>query len=444
MPNSSRLTLEKVLDVLLDTVVVVNGDSEIVFVSASCEELLGYTQAEMLGRNIMQFILPEDRERTKAAAAAVMHGQPHIHFENRYIRKDGSIVDIMWSARWSEKDQLRFGVARNITELKNAERKQVALYEISEAAHTTENMASLYQHIHRVIAGLLHADLFFATRYDKATNMLSFPYFSGDLPEKPAPQLLNPESRLAAVIRSGQTLLLSSTDSATAPVQQVAGLEAFQEWLGVPLTSQSGVIGAIVMARRTGRMVYTENDRGLMQFVGTQVATAIERKQTEARLQHIASHDALTDIPNRMLLMDRLEVALKRAHRDRKKLVLLYLDLNGFKEVNDSAGHHIGDLLLCEMARRLSGSVRDSDTVARMGGDEFAILVPDAQELASADAVIEKVRIAAEMPFELEGHTLRVSASIGAALYPDDGESAQDLVRAADHRMYVTKQASAN
>lgn len=440
MPVTPKYILEKVLDLLLDTVCVVDAEGCFVYTSASCEQLLGYTADELSGRNIAEFILPADRERTLAAAAAVMEGHSHVHFENRYVHKDGRIVDIMWSARWSEELQLRYAVARDITELKYAERKQRVLYEISEAAQSAESMAALYQSIQHIIAGLLPSDLFFVAEYHGADNMLCFPCINASSPAvaEAKMQALDADSRLGRVIHSARALMLNGqTLNRESP--DFAQLENYHAWLGVPLLSRRKVIGALVLARCEQRMAYTERDRELLQFVSAQIVAAIERKHSEDRLQHIASHDTLTDLPNRMLFQDRLEMAIKRANRDQQKMALLYLDLNGFKEINDHFGHPVGDLFLCEMARRLRSCVRETDTVARMGGDEFAVIITNVQGLACAEVTMQKIRAAIECPFELAEHSLSASASIGAALYPDQGETVEQLVRYADMRMYQAK-----
>lgn len=238
---------------------------------------------------------------------------------------------------------------------------------------------------------------------------------------------------------------LSGARLAAGSVPELPGIDAYQEWLGVPLISPEGVIGALVMASRVGGMAYTERDRELLQFVSTQIATTIQRKQAESRLQHIASHDPLTDLPNRLLFQDRFEMALKRARREGEKVALLYLDLDEFKMVNDSFGHQVGDLMLSEVARRLSGCVRESDTVApRMGGDEFAVLIPNIQGADSVYVVMDKIRTATKDPCELGECTLKASISIGVALYPDHGESLQELFKYADDHMYHAKRSRAN
>jgi diguanylate cyclase (GGDEF)-like protein/PAS domain S-box-containing protein len=418
--------LPKMMDLLVDTICVVDEQGRYIFVSAACEHLFGYTPQELIGRNMIDLVHPEDRQRTLEAAANVMRGRSHVHFENRYVRKDGGIVDIMWSACWSQTDRVRMAVARDVTALKRAQRVQNALYRISEAAHAADGLFELYRRIHRVIADLLPADNFFVARYDAAGDTLSFPYFVDEREPKPQPGPLDADTPLAGVIRSGQALLTHCG----------AALDA---WLGVPLISRNDVMGALVMRTYSAGSGYTCQDRDLMRFVSSQIAAVIERKHAEVRLHHLARHDPLTELPNRVLFHDRLETALKRARRDSEYLALLYIDLNGFKPINDTHGHEMGDLLLREVARRLARCVRASDTVGRMGGDEFTVLLIDIRERACADAMMEKIRAAIEAPFELNGQTLKVSASIGAAVYPEHGGTRAQLFRHADGSMYAAK-----
>jgi diguanylate cyclase (GGDEF)-like protein len=168
------------------------------------------------------------------------------------------------------------------------------------------------------------------------------------------------------------------------------------------------------------------------------------RRQTEVQLQRQASFDALTGLPNRMLAMDRLEQALRDARRDGHRLALVFIDLDDFKKVNDNLGHSAGDALLLEASQRLLASVRQNDTVARLGGDEFVILLGGLVEGAAARAVAEKMLSAFARPFQVEGHALVVTPSLGVAVYPDDAEDASSLLRNADLAMYEAKDAGRN
>jgi len=163
-----------------------------------------------------------------------------------------------------------------------------------------------------------------------------------------------------------------------------------------------------------------------------------ERKEHMAQLEYQALHDALTGLPNRTLLADRLEQAIRTAKRERKQLALVIMDLDHFKEINDTLGHENGDRVLKDVAHRMKKVLRSSDTVARLGGDEFAVLLPSA-DLAHASQLSAKLLYVLEQPFELEGHTFLMGASIGISLFPEHGSDVGTLMRRADVAMYVAK-----
>jgi diguanylate cyclase (GGDEF)-like protein/PAS domain S-box-containing protein len=432
--------LANVADLLLDAICVVDTEGRYLYVSAAYERIFGYPPEEVLGRRMIDLVHPDDRERTLRAAEEIMHGQPKLHFQNRYLRKDGQVVHIMWSARWSEADQARIAVARDITELKRAETIQAALYAISEAAFAAKDLLALFQRIHRIVGELLPARNFFVALRDDGRRTLDYPYFVDEYDTRPDPQPLDSGALSAQVVRSGEALLLTPGNRAQVlpPERRVIGRAAL-DWLGVPLRTPRGVIGALAVQTYAGDVRYTERDKVLLQFVSTQVAYAIERKQIEARLQHVAQHDPLTDLPNRELFHDRLDVALARARREHAPLALLYIDLDRFKRVNDNYGHDTGDMLLREVAARLRQCVRESDTVSRLGGDEFAVLLNDIRLPEDATAVAAKIRHALHQPYAPGGLRLHIAASIGIAFHPSHGDSREQLIRCADDAMYRAK-----
>jgi diguanylate cyclase (GGDEF)-like protein len=163
-----------------------------------------------------------------------------------------------------------------------------------------------------------------------------------------------------------------------------------------------------------------------------------ERRRVEQRLAHLAYHDALTDLPNRLLLQDRLAQALRVANRAGSALALLLLDLNGFKEINDTLGHHAGDRILQSVASRMRGLLRGADTVARLGGDEFAVVLP-VTDVDGALLAAQKVLNAIEQPCVIDHQALSVRASLGIACFPEHGRSAGALLERADVAMYVAK-----
>ena len=172
-----------------------------------------------------------------------------------------------------------------------------------------------------------------------------------------------------------------------------------------------------------------------------------ERKAAEGRMRHLAHYDILTDLPNRTLLSDRLQQALAKAKRDKAShphLALMFIDLDKFKPINDDFGHNVGDMLLKEVAQRLLGCVRETDTVARIGGDEFIVLLTSIEAREDALLVGEKILEALQLPFELAGRDHRVSASIGIAVYPEHGSDDKSLLKSADIAMYNAKAAGRN
>src|ERR1700680_1684572 len=162
------------------------------------------------------------------------------------------------------------------------------------------------------------------------------------------------------------------------------------------------------------------------------------------RMSYLAQHDSLTDLPNRILLNDRLAQAVALAHRHRQQMAVLFLDVDRFKHINDSLGHAIGDRLLQSVAQRLRDCVRSSDTVSRLGGDEFVILLPDVAHAQDAAACAEKVLLALSRPFSIDHHNLQLTASIGIGSYPNDGRDADTLLKHADSAMYQAKDCGRN
>ena len=166
-----------------------------------------------------------------------------------------------------------------------------------------------------------------------------------------------------------------------------------------------------------------------------------ERKQSEEMIQQLAFYDSLTGLPNRKLFSDRLRIALVQAQRNQKKVGIAMLDLDKFKDVNDTLGHDVGDTLLKAAAERLSAALRKGDTVARFGGDEFVLILPDIEATGYATQVAQKIVDRLRQPFLIDTHQLVVTTSIGIAVYPNDGIDEGVLLKNADIAMYQAKQA---
>jgi diguanylate cyclase (GGDEF)-like protein/PAS domain S-box-containing protein len=271
--------LSDVLNLLPDAVCVVDVEGHFLFASASFERIFGYAPDEVIGRRIFELVHPEDRAATMQQAGLVMEGVPQRHFRNRYIHKDGHSIDIQWSAQWLADYGVRIGVAREVSELRRAERE----------------------------------------------------------------------------------------------------------------------------------------------------------------LEHRASHDPLTGLPNRHRLQRELQQAMTHAAQTGGGLAVLYLDLDGFKAANDRSGHHAGDNVLREVAQRLQQGLRETDLVARVGGDEFVVVLPGCPDSDAARAVADNLRARLYPSYALPDGAIHMDASVGIACFPDDGIDPDALLAHADRAMYEAK-----
>ena len=219
-----------------------------------------------------------------------------------------------------------------------------------------------------------------------------------------------------------------------------ASLEAAGKWQGE------------MVDRRKDGEIYAEwlsisalrDDSGQLTHYVAMMTDISERKAAEERMIYLAQHDILTGLPNRMLFLDRLQQAITYAERQQTRVAVLFLDLDRFKNVNDTVGHHIGDALLQEAARRIRQCVRSSDTVSRQGGDEFVILLPNLDDLGDIVQVVDKLIESIANPYFFDGHVMHVTTSIGVSVYPQDGSDSEMLIRNADTAMYQAKDAGRN
>ena len=198
------------------------------------------------------------------------------------------------------------------------------------------------------------------------------------------------------------------------------------------------VMGHLVVFDRRP-MLDKERTISILRVFAARAGAELERQRAEETIKNMAYHDALTGLPNRILLIDRLTLALAHAHRVKKRLAVMYLDFDHLKSVNDTYGHAIGDLLLKEMGQKLKSAIREEDTVARLGGDEFILLLPELHDRENAVTLGEKLIRLGREPLELDGHVVPSSFSIGISLYPDDGTDYETLLKKADDALYEAK-----
>ncbi len=214
--------------------------------------------------------------------------------------------------------------------------------------------------------------------------------------------------------------------------------------LFAPLNLEGCTVGLIGLANKPDG--FNDNDARMAGNLGELAAIALknskafeERERAEARLKFMALHDPLTNLPNRQLLFARIEQYIALADRNKEKLGLLYLDLDKFKKINDTLGHNAGDTVLKETAARIKDRLRETDTAARIGGDEFVVVLPQIKRNSDVKKIIDKIADTVSKPIEIEGRKEVVEPSIGWSIYPDDGEDIETLIHKADQSMYVVK-----
>jgi diguanylate cyclase (GGDEF)-like protein/PAS domain S-box-containing protein len=384
-------------------------DFQLTYMSPAVERILGVPADELIaGNGWRQRVHRGDLDVLARSAAMIAAGEDH-DLEYRLIAADGRVVQLRDHVR-IERDEhgrpvrLR-GLAIDVTAQREAE---VDLHRFADVVENIETAIYVFElddvadsRSLRVAAANPKAEQLTA-----AEHGWSAPVVGARLADiLPNEALLD---GLAEVVRSGTSFDIPNYPSTRdgAEGERTFGLRAF------PLPGNAVGLGIDDI---------------------TEAATAAET------LRHQALHDALTGLPNRALLTDRLQQAVATARRTNEGVALLVMDLDQFKEVNDALGHHHGDLLLVEIARRLEGTIRECDTIARLGGDEFAVLLTVDADEAGAVAVAAKVARALEQPFFIEELSLQTNASIGIALYPEHAGDAEELVRRADVAMYNAK-----
>jgi diguanylate cyclase (GGDEF)-like protein/PAS domain S-box-containing protein len=402
------------------------------YASPQAEAMLGYPVDEWLADPAFfaKILHPDDRERVLALVDECNRTGRPFESEYRLIARDGRTVWIRDESLvvFGESGEPLFtqGYLLDITARKEAEQRLAAEHGVARVLAEAETLEEAAPRILRVICEAFSWDSGSLWLLDRQVDVLRHTSSHGNL-ASPAPAI-------GAAFARGDGLPGEVWDQGQ-PVWRQGDRDASA--YGLPVNLGRGVLGVLVFEGRE----LEEPDADLVHtltIVAAQVAQFIERKQAETQLRHQALHDGLTGLPNRTLFHDRVGQALAIAGRSGAAPAVLLLDLDRFKEINDTLGHQCGDALLDELGRRLQRCVRDGDTVARLGGDEFGFLLADVSP-SEAVEVVARIRSTLAEPIRLQGLTLQVEASIGIALFPDHGESVDLLLRRADVAMYVAK-----
>lgn len=407
--QKSQEELESILRNMQDTIYRIDSDGNFSHVSGAVERLLGFTKQELLGRRVAEFyVVPGARERLLDTLQKA-DGEIE-NYEILLRHKSGAPVWVSINAHYLRDDSGNVvgieGTTRNVTRLKEAEEQMRTL---SSALEQTADLV--------MIADDKGIITYINAAFEKTTGYS-------------ASEALGMSTNL---LRSGK----QSTE--------------FYKRLWQTIRAGNSFSDVFINRRKDGELYYEEKtitplcntDGTITHFVSTGKDIS-DRMQTQERLRFMAHHDALTELPNRTLFLDRLKQSIARARWHERKVAVMFMDLDRFKIINDTLGHNIGDQLLVKLTQRLGSSVRAGDTVARFGGDEFAILLDDIASEQDIAHVAKKILSSLAPVFHIEKRELFVTASIGVSIFPSDGEDSEALLRNADVAMYRAKDLGRN
>jgi diguanylate cyclase (GGDEF)-like protein/PAS domain S-box-containing protein len=374
--------------------------------NAGAERIKGYTADEIIGQDFSRFFSPEDIERGRPEEVLGITAASGRHEEDAIrVRKDGSqfLASITFTSLRDADGSLRgfSEISRDVSESKASEARYRGLLEAAPDAMVVVDLGG------EIVLLNVQAEKQFGYRRDeligqKVKNIIP----KGFAERLIADALRSAEDALAQQIGTGIELNGRRKDGSEFPIE-------------IMLSPLEGTEGVLVTAA---------------------IRDITTRKKAEALMIHSSEHDFLTGLPNRMLLSDRVNQAIRMAIRHKRKVAVLFLDLDGFKHINDSLGHPTGDKLLQSVGERLVDCVRRSDTVSRQGGDEFVVLLSEEEDSEDASTIAKRMlRAVAEAHF-IDQHDLHVTCSVGISLHPDDGLNAETLIKNADTAMYQAKE----
>jgi diguanylate cyclase (GGDEF)-like protein/PAS domain S-box-containing protein len=407
------------------------GNGVLLTWNRGAERIFGYGAAEMIGKSraslIPEFLKAEDAK----VMNHVIEGKATLNRETVWQHKDGRFVDVAvsFSPVVEGEKVVRLSVfVSDITERKRMERA------LMESERKQRHRAAEL----KVVLDMLPAAVCIAN--DPECKSITGNRMAYDLLRLPQ------GSNLAVAETDGETPAsfrmyrnARALEAHELPVQMAAfrGIEVrdFEQDVVFDDGSIRHLIGNAAPLRDAGGKVYGA--------VGAFIDITT-RRNMEEQIRRMAHFDSLTNLPNRILLMDRLEQALAISQRNHSKTSVIFMDLDHFKEINDSLGHHVGDMLLQQVAERIRSALREVDTVSRLGGDEFVVVLPELRHTEDATTIAQKLVRALDEDFFISGDKLRISPSLGISVYPDHAADASTLIRLADKAMYHAKQGGRN
>ncbi len=433
--------LRGIMDTVADGIISIDESGIINSFNPAAEVIFGYTSTDLIGKSLNAIVPPSDKKKHngyirkyiktgKAKIIAVGGREVSGH------HKDGTIfpIELSVTEMWHGKQRLFTAIVRDITERKKAEdelRKAHDELEIRVEERTRELTREITERRHaesrlrlagEVIDNLNNAVIILSPRFKVTAVNPAYTLITGYQAE----EVIGRQPPFKRALKKYPELYESMLNDIKYPGHWEG------EFWGKRKNGER-------IAKRLAISAITGEEGDVQQYAAI-ISDITERKMAEERIFFQANYDALTGLPNRALFHDRLEIALPSHRRLGRKLGLMFIDLDGFKLVNDTMGHDIGDLLLKEAGVRLGKCIRSGDTVARLGGDEFTVIMPNLTDPRHTPLVAQRVLDALARPFNLERQETFISASIGVTIFPDDATTSNELLKNADAAMYRAKE----
>jgi len=455
---------------LSPSAILIHCDGRIVFGNSATARLLGAeTPAELLGRSVYDFVHPDHREFTRERVARIIQHRLTLGaLEMKYVRVDRSVghMEVSSSYFLYEGRPAVQAIARDVSERKSAEQKVIRLSNLYAALSQTNSAITrladpkrLFQEVCRIAVQYGNFELAAIMMLEPESDRVRPAAAAGVLKDYIETAMISvdpevPEGRglTGTALRTGQPVICNdfSLDPRTVPWRAASLGAGLRSSAHIPLRRRGQVVGTLLLAASVADF-FDEQLVNLLVEMGSNISFALDamdkealRREAEERLAQLAQYDVLTGLPNRSLFLDRLHQAMARARRSGTLIGLMFFDLDRFKQINDTLGHTTGDKVLKIVAVRLKEQLREADTISRLGGDEFTLIVEGLTSTSRLVRVAQKVCEAVAAPMHIDGREIFVSASIGITLFPRDGTEVDELLKNADIAMYRAKQEGRN
>jgi diguanylate cyclase (GGDEF)-like protein/PAS domain S-box-containing protein len=453
-----------ILNSLGDGLCALDPDGRLLFINPRGESLLGWLEAELVGRELLPLLLtsPIDEQAGERPSLSTLvgAGETYRSEDDVFVCKDGTPLPVSYVVTPLASQGRLSGavlVFRDMTMHKQRLAAQTQLVRRESLLRLARRLAS-ESDVEQVLTDLLDEAVAVLgcpdgtlTRWDAARGVLV--PVRNTVPTANEYTVIKPGEGVSGRAIERRAPVMLNDYQAESGSETPAGKAGVRAAVAVPLLHEGRLMGALSANTYDPTRKFTDEDAEVLELlagIASAILASLERtaelaeanrhlRQARDQAQHQALHDGLTGLPNRTLLRDRLQQAILGVGREEAGLTLLMMDLDRFKDVNDTLGHHTGDELLLQVGARLRSALRASDTVARMGGDEFAVILPMARTAEVAARVADALVRALEQPFTLAGQAVSIGASIGIAVFPEHGADAKTLLRHADVAMYAAK-----